>query len=559
MTDPGKTTTSLGFPRTRQSGLTRRSFVSGATAFGALAIGSRAAAQQDPPIIEPTGPTPAAPGVPIEQEQSPLETDEVSTGEIEQVAEETSGEYFVRSGHNLSEPFLAPWRQAGGEEVLGIPLSESRFVDDTGLIEQVFEGIILAWDPELDAAESIQGKPLGTARVNALSSQAARRSTGGCGPSESTCQFFPETGHTVSGVLAMFWNSRGGAPLFGLPLSEPERSGSTLTQVFEKVVLNVGANGAVTAETIGIDIVEEQGLASDPAFLPAPPTLGTSTLVTASDGLRLRSGPSTDDETIVVLADNAEFIAVSGATGEWIPGYADGYSGYVAAEFLQSSEQLPTVNVGGNWDTSVWQGAALSETNLRAEPTTESRIIETIPYGAPVIAVDWVKGEQVDDGSDTWAQLEDGTYLFERNVGRAGPVLAPPVSGDAPTQGNWIDCNLTQQLLVAYEGRTPVRVAVQTTGKPGWETPEGYYVINTRVANETMESGSIGADEFYKLENVLFTQYFTDRGHALHFAWWKTPETIGRPGSHGCLNLLLDDAEFFWNWAGIGTPVYSHY
>ena len=67
------------------------------------------------------------------------------------------------------------------------------------------------------------------------------------------------------------------------------------------------------------------------------------------------------------------------------------------------------------------------------------------------------------------------------------------------------------------------------------------------------------AEEFYRLENVLFTQYFTDRGHALHLAWWKTPETIGRPGSHGCLNLLLEDAEYFWNWAGIGTPVYCHY
>jgi hypothetical protein len=33
-----------------------------------------------------------------------------------------------------------------------------------------------------------------------------------------------------------------------------------------------------------------------------------------------------------------------------------------------------------------------------------------------------------------------------------------------------------------------------------------------------------------------------DLGHALHFAWWRTKETIGRPGSHGCVNLLLDDA-----------------
>ena len=58
---------------------------------------------------------------------------------------------------------------------------------------------------------------------------------------------------------------------------------------------------------------------------------------------------------------------------------------------------------------------------------------------------------------------------------------------------------------------------------------------------------------------MLFTQYFSARGHAIHYAWWRTPETIGRPGSHGCLNTLLDDARFLWDWATIGTPVLVHY
>ena len=59
--------------------------------------------------------------------------------------------------------------------------------------------------------------------------------------------------------------------------------------------------------------------------------------------------------------------------------------------------------------------------------------------------------------------------------------------------------------------------------------------------------------------DVLFTQYFSARGHAIHYAWWRTAETIGRPGSHGCLHTLLDDARFLWDWATIGTPVLVHY
>ena len=186
-------------------------------------------------------------------------------------------------------------------------------------------------------------------------------------------------------------------------------------------------------------------------------------------------------------------------------------------------------------------------------------IVEELAYGDPVEVEAWVKGEEVFEGADLWAKVGNGRYIYGRNVGRTAPVLPPPLPADAPTWGRWIEVNLTQQVMVAYDGREPVRVVETTTGMAGWETPPGYYQILNRVANETMTSGAIGAEHFYKLEDVLFTQYFTERGHAIHFAWWRTPETIGRPGSHGCLNLLLDDARFFWDWATFGTPLYIHY
>jgi lipoprotein-anchoring transpeptidase ErfK/SrfK len=157
-----------------------------------------------------------------------------------------------------------------------------------------------------------------------------------------------------------------------------------------------------------------------------------------------------------------------------------------------------------------------------------------------------------------WAKIGNDRYVYSRNIGRNAPVLPTPLPVDAPTWGKWIDINLVQQLLTAYDGSSPVRTIEVTTGMAGWETPVGFYSILHRVANETMNSGAIGAENHYRLDDVLFTQYFTDFGHALHFAWWRTKETIGRPGSHGCVNLLLDDARFFWDWAELGTPVYVH-
>jgi hypothetical protein len=542
--------------------LSRRAFVGGAMAAGALRF-APAGAQEQPPVIEPIDPEESVEETPVEQgpTEEPIAPQADPPAQIEQIIEQEGGEYFAETGHNVLDPFLAPWRTTGGVDALGMPLSESRFNPESGRSEQYFEGIVLTRDPEAEGDWAVQGAflPESVIAEAVAGNASARQAVAGCGAGDASCLFFPDTGHTISGEIAAFWTAGGGLPVFGLPLTEAFRDGESTRQVFERVILE-GRDGEVAAAAIGAELRDERGLDGDAAFLPAPPMLGTSTFVAASDGLRLREAPSTDAEVIAVLPENVEFIAVTGATGEWIPGYADGYSGYVAAEFLTNApREVPTAAVGGQWDASVWQGVALNETNIRSQTGTSGRIVRTIQYGDQVTVVDWIKGEKVDGGSDTWAVLDDGSFVYERNLGRSGPVEATPVPDDAPWEGKWIDCNLTQQLLVAYEGRTPVRVAVQTTGKPGWETPVGYYAINNRVANETMESGSIGADEFYKLENVLYTQYFTDRGHALHFAWWKTPETIGRPGSHGCLNLLLDDAEFFWNWAGIGVPVYCHY
>ena len=333
----------------------------------------------------------------------------------------------------------------------------------------------------------------------------------------------------------------------------------TTTQVFENAVIDRAANGTIGLRRLGPQWVIDNKLEQDAAFVPNPPSFGETYLVSASDGLRLRGGPSTDAEVLVVLEDNASFIAVAGASGDWVPGYVDGYSGWVSGEYLV----VPTVPGSdataadlAQWDVSVWTGHALGQTNVRADATTASSTLRELAAGDIVQVVDWVRGEEVVENSYIWALLADGGYVFARNVGRYAPVAPIPVPDDAPWEGKWIDIQLTQQLMVAYEGRTPVRTIVVTTGMPGWETPTGYYAINTRVENETMDSDAIGAEYFYKLENVLYTQYFTNRGHAFHYAWWRTPETIGRPGSHGCINMLLEDSEFMWNWATIGTPVY---
>jgi len=71
-----------------------------------------------------------------------------------------------------------------------------------------------------------------------------------------------------------------------------------------------------------------------------------------------------------------------------------------------------------------------------------------------------------------------------------------------------------------------------------------------------MDSTTIGYPKghakYYRLENVLYTQYYNG-GEALHYAWWHN--SFGQPMSYGCINMRLTTAKYFWDWSSIGTPV----
>ena len=117
-------------------------------------------------------------------------------------------------------------------------------------------------------------------------------------------------------------------------------------------------------------------------------------------------------------------------------------------------------------------------------------------------------------------------------------------------------------MLTAYEGDRPVRTMLAIKGRKSDETPIGTFTIGRRVENETMTSERIepaiprDAPGGYYLEHVLFTQYFSADGASIHYNYWSS--NFGYSGSHGCLGVNREDAEWLWNWADLGTRIVIH-
>jgi L,D-transpeptidase catalytic domain len=114
----------------------------------------------------------------------------------------------------------------------------------------------------------------------------------------------------------------------------------------------------------------------------------------------------------------------------------------------------------------------------------------------------------------------------------------------------WIDIDISNQWLTAYEGDTPVFGAAVSTGIDGYNTPTGDYEILWMLDYETM----VGED--YYLPDVPYVMYFAPY-LAIHGTYWH--ENFGWPSSHGCVNLPVWAAGWLYDWVYIGTPVSIHY
>lgn len=224
--------------------------------------------------------------------------------------------------------------------------------------------------------------------------------------------------------------------------------------------------------------------------------------------------------------------------------------------FIATLLLLPAgaVEAAPDWTGTVTAGGL----NVRPTPDTTQAPVGTLRYGDTVTVVASVKGEAV-LGSDTWYQIGPGQYVV-------GTYVARKVSGVAEfgTGERWIDVDLSHKVARAMVDDAPVYTADVTIGRTGSSTPVGRFSVLRRVANEIMDSSTIGiprdSPDGYYLTGVLYTQYFLPTGQALHYNYWVPDSYFGQAASsRGCIGLRLADAKFFWDFADVGTTVNIHY
>jgi hypothetical protein len=136
----------------------------------------------------------------------------------------------------------------------------------------------------------------------------------------------------------------------------------------------------------------------------------------------------------------------------------------------------------------------------------------------------------------------------------AGSYIARCPKAPSLTGEKWIEVDLGDQYLTAWQGDYPIAEKIVNTGKPGFDTPQGTYFINLKFDHEDMNSCS--GNECWNIPRVPWVMYFTGNGHAFHGVYWY--DDFGSPRSHGCVNLPEKFAQWLYEWAPLGTRVWIH-
>ena len=127
-------------------------------------------------------------------------------------------------------------------------------------------------------------------------------------------------------------------------------------------------------------------------------------------------------------------------------------------------------------------------------------------------------------------------------------ATAVPTSTELPEEleGRWIAVDLSEQRLYAYQDDDVVRSFIVSTGTWDHPTLVGRFAVWIKLRYTDM------AGPGYYLPNVPYTMYFYS-GYGIHGTYWHN--NFGTPMSHGCVNMVTEEAGWLYNWSFVGIPV----
>ena len=181
---------------------------------------------------------------------------------------------------------------------------------------------------------------------------------------------------------------------------------------------------------------------------------------------------------------------------------------------------------------AVWREPNLNQKQLTCKATSYEGLIDT----SQRVAI--YNGVEIQVPDIAFADSLDTQVLGQANVEK------------------WVEVDLSEQKLRAWENNTLITETLVSTGLPWWPTPEGEFRIWVKLRATRMRGGE--GKYAYDLPNVPYVMFFGNetvpnyKGYGLHGTYWHN--NFGTVRSHGCVNLPTEMAEILYHWTDPQLP-----
>ena len=358
--------------------------------------------------------------------------------------------------------------------------------------------------------------------------------------------YFSQTGHYLAGGFLDYWHLNGDLTAFGYPITDEFQQNGLTVQYFERAVFEYNPS-APPADRIQLRLL---GQLAKPQAQHAYYVDQNRREYMASV---LLMGIETSDPfaPIAPVAENGDQTYFSD-TGHSLSG--------------------PFKNYWEMWGGLTVFGFPISEAFVDPDSGLQVQYFEraVLEWHPAAPALQQVELRRLGsdaaarDGVSTTPEARDPNVpeyspgLWQRNLSVNPADVRTPPPGAPFGKPKWIEVDLSQQALRAWQGRTMVFSTAISTGLDPNPTPPGFFQVYEKLPLDEMTNGPKPppGETLYDLKNVPNVMYFLAGGYAIHGAYWHWD--FGQRVSHGCVNLPLDAAAWMYNWTPLGTTVWIH-
>jgi lipoprotein-anchoring transpeptidase ErfK/SrfK len=334
------------------------------------------------------------------------------------------------------------------------------------------------------------------------------------------------------------------------------------TKITRRQVLRLGVGGGILAAAPFVHVTTPV-MAEEPA-----PTIETTRRPfgrAIQAAIAVRESPSNNAKLVRRLKWN-EVIAVKGQTisntspTTYNKTWYQTDDGFVYSAFIQPADNVTNKPVESVGDKGLWGEISVPVTDARGAPGN-GYIGYRFYYGC----VFHIIGVRADKDGVPWYQTDgytgNGLFVRAEHMRVIPPDEFTPLSPAVALEAKRIDVDVTHQIATAYENDKAVFTARVATGATfrkadgsvsNFRTIPGEHRIFLKSASQHMIGGTVGDTDYYDLPGIGWTSYFTTSGIAFHGTYWHND--YGKPRSHGCVNMLPEDAKWVFRWTMPAVP-----